>query len=122
MVVFVSPTPEVLTQDANLRQQFKTSILFPNPKASRETYQGDQGLGCTEKEFDWLKTTDGQSRQFLIKNDTESVISKLDLSKMLDYVNILSGNEPKAMRVRALIDEGNVTPKAWLPKYTKEYH
>ena len=122
MVVFVSPTPEVLTQDANLRQQFKTSILFPNPKASKETYQGDKGLGCTEKEFDWLKTTDGQSRQFLIKNDTESVISKLDLSKMLDYVHVFSGNEPKAMRVRAFINEGDVTPKAWLPKFTKEYH
>lgn len=122
-LVAVSPTPEILIEDANLRQQFATSIYFPNPEASHKTYCGDGGLGCTEKEFEWVTNTSRFKREFLIKNERDSVTCKLDLSDMPDFMKVLSGNEKKAAYVRNLIERlGTHDPKVWLPVYYKEYN
>lgn len=96
MMIFVTPTPEVITQDPDLISQFKTSILLPNDKANASTYMGNEmnnGLGCTQAEFDWVINTSPKLREFMVKNSHDSVISKLDLSNMPEMIPILSGNE-----------------------------
>lgn len=105
MVIFVTPTPEVITEDDNLRQQFKTSILLPNAKASHTTYTSENGLMCTEKEYEWLTETNPKLRQFMIKNSNESVISKIDLSGMPEFIDIFSGDEKKFNTLQKLIKE-----------------
>ncbi|MDO5073140.1 MAG: hypothetical protein Q4D63_01930 [Neisseria animaloris] len=119
MVVFVTPTPETVVEDDNLRQQFKTSVLFPNPKAAEKTYMGANGLMCSEKEYAWLRETDGRTtRQFLIKNSNESAISSMDLTGMNHYINVFSGNEQKFnLLVRLMKDNGYQRYAEWKEAY-----
>lgn len=44
MMIFVTPTPEVITRDDDLIGQFKTSILLPNDKANVATYMGNEKI------------------------------------------------------------------------------
>lgn len=107
-VIFVTPTPEVITTSADLRQQFRTSILLPNAKASDKTYLGEEGLGCTSTELAWIKENDNpavKAKPFLIKSSSQSVITKMDLSSMPDFVEILSGNEVKYNVLQDVISE-----------------
>ena len=108
LVIFVTPTPEVITDNVDLRQQFRTSILLPNGKASENTYLGQNGLMCSETELAWIKENDNpavKAKPFLIKNSSQSVISKMDLSGMLDFVEILSGNEVKYNLLQEVISD-----------------
>ena len=119
MVIFVTPTPEVITEDDNLRQQFKTSILLPNAKASHTTYTSENGLMCTEKEYEWLTETNPKLRQFMIKNSNESVISKIDLSGMPEFIDIFSGDEKKFNTLQKLIKENGYRSYA---EWKQAYH
>ena len=123
MIVYITPTPEVLTKDDDLRQQFKTSIFFPNPKGSHKTYCEEGGLGCTEKEYEFLTTEDPKNRKFLIKTDHDSVISSLDLGDMMEFVQLFSGNDEKNGYIDQLVAEiGNEEPSTWLPQFNQRYH
>lgn len=96
MVVFVTPTPEVVTEDENLRQQFKTSIFLPNKKATADTYMSENGLFLTEKEYNWVKETNPRTaREILIKNDSDTVVASINLGNMPNIIDIFSGNEQK---------------------------
>lgn len=123
MVLFITPLPETLVGNAILRQQFKTSIYLPNAQASHKTYCEEGGLSCTEKEFNFLVTENPLNRKFLIKKEHDSVISSLDLSDMMDYVHIFSGNDKKYDFINELQAELNSTdPAVWVPKFTQQYH
>lgn len=117
MVVFVTPTPEVITGSADLRQQFGTTILLPNSKASYATYVGEEGLMCSEKEYRWILENDIKSvkaKPFLIKSSSQSVISKMDLTLMPEFVEILSGNEKKYNILQDIIKQvGSSDYRAW---------
>lgn len=123
LIIYITPTAEVLTKDDDLRQQFKTSIFFPNPKASYKTYCQEGGLGCTDKEYEFLTTEDPNNRKFLIKTDHDSVISSLDLGEMMDFVHVFSGNDEKNKYIDQLIsDSQSNDPVVWMPKFTERYH
>lgn len=101
MLIFITPTPEVLVEDADLRQQFKTSILFPNFEASHETYCGENGLKLSDKEYDFIKNTDPKLRKFLVKTGKNSKIMSLYMNEELNpFVHIFSGNEEKFNFIR----------------------
>ncbi len=124
MMIFVTPTPEIITKDDDLIGQFKTSILLPNDKANAATYMGNgsnAGLGCTQAEFDWIVNTPPYLRQFMIKNSHDSVISKLDLSNMSEIIPILSGNELRHnILSEILIDNENLTYSQWVNKFNEK--
>ena len=121
LVVFVTPTLEVLTKDDDLRQQFKTSIFFPNDKASYKTYVEEEGLGCTEKEFNWIASTDPKSRQFLIKTEHDSVVSKLDMTGLTEFLELFSGTDAKNAYIDELEAVHGKNPSAWIPKFIEKF-
>lgn len=123
MMIFVTPTPEVITRDDDLIGQFKTSILLPNDKANVATYMGNEknnGLGCTQAEFDWVVNTPPYLRQFMIKNSHDSVISKLDLSNMSEIIPILSGNELRHNILEEILSKDeNLTYSQWVHEFNE---
>ncbi|ENM1985248.1 type IV secretion system protein VirB4 (plasmid) [Acinetobacter lwoffii] len=124
MMIFVTPTPEVITKDDDLIGQFKTSILLPNDKANPATYMGNDqnsGLGCTQTEFEWIVNTPPYLRQFMIKNSHDSVISKLDLGNMSEIIPVFSGNEVRhKMLEETLSKNENLTYSQWVNEFNEK--
>lgn len=100
-----------------LIQQTATQIFLPNLKAT-EVYRTHFML--SQREFTLIKTTDPGSRFFLIKQGTDAVVSRVDLSGMENVVNVLSG---RAETVRLLDDiraEFGEDPEVWLPVFWRK--
>jgi type IV secretion system protein VirB4 len=70
-------------------EQSPTQIFLPNPKARHEDYC--DGFSLSEQEFNFIKNTAPEERTFLIKHHHDSVIAKLDLSGMDEFLHIFSG-------------------------------
>ncbi|MPR08656.1 VirB4 family type IV secretion/conjugal transfer ATPase [Microvirga tunisiensis] len=98
-----------------LLEQTPTNLFFPNPKADEESYVG--GFKLWYREFEWVRKTAPEARQFLIKHDLDSVIARLDLSHMLDLVKVLSGNTESVAECAALRAQYGDDPAAWLPHF-----
>ncbi len=99
-----------------LIEQCATFILMPNPKAKKEDYI--DGLSLTEREFDIIKTElQPSSRQFIVKQGHESVITGLNLSGFDDELAVISGTTDKVKLVHDLVDEVGSAPADWLPLY-----
>jgi type IV secretion system protein VirB4 len=98
-----------------LLEQTPTNLFFPNPKADEESYL--HGFKLSYREFEWVRTTAPEARQFLIKHDLDSVIARLDLSHMLDLVKVLSGNTESVAECAALRAQYGDDPAAWLPHF-----
>ncbi|MDE2579109.1 MAG: VirB4 family type IV secretion system protein [Hyphomicrobiales bacterium] len=96
-----------------LLEQTPTNIFFPNPKADEASYI--DGFKLSEREFEWVINTHPDSRQFLIKHDQDSVIARLDLSNMLDFVKVLSGNVDSVHELEDLRARVGDDPRVWLP-------
>jgi len=99
-----------------LIQQTATQIFLPNLKAT-EVYRSHFML--SQREFTLIKTTDPASRFFLIKQGTDAVVARIDLSGMENVINVLSG---RADTVRLLDDirkEFGDDPEVWLPVFWK---
>jgi type IV secretion system protein VirB4 len=99
-----------------LLEQSATNLFFPNPKADDLSYR--EGFKLSARELSWLRETSPEARQFLIKHDQDSVISRLDLSPMPEVINILSGSPESAARCAALRARYGDAPEQWLPHFT----
>ncbi|TNM65305.1 VirB4 family type IV secretion/conjugal transfer ATPase [Aliirhizobium smilacinae] len=98
-----------------LIEQAPTHIHFPNPRADEASYK--ESFGLTAKEFAFLKTTAPETRTFLIKHGTDSVIAKLDLSGMPGLIKVLSGRKANLEEFDALRAEFGDEPKNWLSRF-----
>ncbi|SEM23854.1 VirB4 family type IV secretion/conjugal transfer ATPase [Xaviernesmea oryzae] len=98
-----------------LLEQSPTTLFFPNPKADRESYRG--AFGLSETEFDWVVSTSSTSRQFLVKHDHDSVIAKLDLSELPEFIKVLSGRTETVAECERLREKYGDAPEAWLPYF-----
>jgi type IV secretion system protein VirB4 len=98
-----------------LLEQTPTNLFFPNPKADEASYIG--GFKLSQREFEWVRTTAPEARQFLIKHDLDSVIARLDLSQMPGFVKVLSGNTERVAECEALRKQHGDSPLAWLPHF-----
>ncbi|MBZ5763366.1 VirB4 family type IV secretion/conjugal transfer ATPase [Rhizobium sp. VS19-DR104.2] len=98
-----------------LLEQSPTTIFFPNPKADRESYV--KGFGLSETEFEWVRSTASTSRQFLVKHDHDSVIARLDLSALPDFIKVLSGRAETVAECERLRRRYGDAPELWLPCY-----
>ena len=80
----------------------------------------NNGLGCTQAEFDWVVNTPPYLRQFMIKNSHDSVISKLDLSNMSEIIPILSGNELRHNILEEILSKDeNLTYSQWVHEFNE---
>lgn len=100
-------------------EQCATKILLPNAAAQREQYI--EGLGLTETEFQLIKTElSPESRRFLVKQGSNSVVAQLDLGTMDDALAVLSGRASTVELVSRLRQELGDDPSAWLPRFHAE--
>jgi type IV secretion system protein VirB4 len=113
-VVFATQSVEDATKSSisdTLVQQSATQIFLPNLKATpayREVFM------LSEREFNLVRTTDPSSRFFLVKQDNDGVIARIDLSGMDDIIRVLSGRVETVGILDQIIDEVGDDPDDWL--------
>lgn len=114
-VVFATQSVEDATKSDisdTLVQQTATQIYLPNLKAT-ETYK--QVFMLSDREFSLVKTTDPSTRFFLVKQDNNGVIARVDLTGMNDIIRVLSGRVETALLLDEIIQEvGSDDPEDWL--------
>ncbi|HAT8326757.1 TPA: VirB4 family type IV secretion/conjugal transfer ATPase [Legionella pneumophila] len=92
-----------------------TLIVFPNPRAEQEVYM--DALKLTQSEFEAVKEAIPESRLFLYKQEHESLLCRLDLSDLKDYIRVLSANTQSVKLLDELMNELGEDPKHWLPVF-----
>lgn len=97
-----------------LIQQTATQIFLPNLKAT-DVYRTHFML--SQREFTLIKTTDPASRFFLIKQNTDAVVARIDLSGMDDIISILSGRSETVLLLDQIRKEVGDDPKDWMPVF-----
>lgn len=94
-----------------LVQQTATQIFLPNLRAT-EVYRSVFML--SEREFMLVKTTDPSTRFFLVKQDNDGVVAKIDLSGMDDLISILSARTGTVAILDKVIEEVGENPEDWI--------
>ncbi|MFM7619977.1 MAG: VirB4 family type IV secretion/conjugal transfer ATPase [Alphaproteobacteria bacterium] len=117
MVVFATQSVEDAAKSSisdTLVQQTATQIFLPNLKATivyRDVFM------LSEREFLLVKTTDPSTRFFLVKQDNDGVVARIDLSGMDDLVRVLSARADTVRILDQIIEEVGDDPDNWLPIY-----
>lgn len=100
---------------SHLVQQVATEIYLPNPKADYHEYT--QGFKLSDAEFEVIKSFGEESRMFLIKQGSQSMIGQLNLREFDDELNILSGSTDNVELLEETIQEYGENPNDWMPHY-----
>lgn len=119
MVVFATQSVEDASKSAindTLLQQTATQVFLPNPKATDE-YR--KAFLLTKREFEIIKETDPGTRFFLLKQGTDVVVARIDLSGMEDIVHILSGRAETVSIADRVRKEHGDDPEVWMPIFKK---
>jgi type IV secretion system protein VirB4 len=95
-----------------LIQQTATQIFLPNLKAT-DVYRTHFML--SQREFTLIKTTDPGSRFFLVKQGTDAVVARIDLSGMDNVINVLSGRAETVVLLDEIRGQVGDNPDDWLP-------
>lgn len=98
-----------------LIEQTTTNIFFPNAKADSRSYR--EYFKLTAKEYNFVKNTAKESRSFLVKHASDSIVAKLDLSTMPDLIKVLSGRTETVRECEELRARYGDDPAAWLPYF-----
>ncbi len=93
-------------------QQTATQIFFPNPKATQE-YKN--AFLLSNREFDLILNTSIQSRFFLIKQEKNAVVAKLDLGYLQKFLYVLSGTTKNVNILQKIISEKG--ENGWLEEF-----
>ena len=116
-VVFATQSVEDAAKSSisdTLVQQTATQIFLPNLKATilyREVFM------LSEREFTLVKTTDPSTRFFLVKQDNDGVIARIDLGGMDEVIRTLSGRIDTIMIMDEVMNEVGEDPDNWLPLF-----
>ena len=73
--------------------------------------------GCSEREFDVVKTLPEGSRQFLVKQGQNSVIAELNLQGFDDELAVLSATSANNALLDQLLAQVGGDPDIWLPLF-----
>ena len=120
MVVFATQSVEDATKSDisdTLVQQTATQIFLPNLKATT-VYRSVFRL--SEREYNLVRTTDPSSRFFLVKQDNDGVVAKIDLSGMQEFINVLSGRIETVALLDEIMSEVGEDTKDWLPIFNEK--
>jgi type IV secretion system protein VirB4 len=98
---------------STIREQTAAQIFMPNPRATDEDYGA--GFGLTAHELDIVRSLPDESRCFLIKAGTDSVVARLDLSGEPELLRVLSGRERTVRALDQLRAKVGDDPARWLP-------
>ncbi|WP_285295581.1 VirB4 family type IV secretion/conjugal transfer ATPase [Aureimonas altamirensis] len=96
-------------------EQCPTKIFMPNAAASEEDYI--KGFGLSRREFDLIKNElTVERRQFLIKQEHNSVVAELSLHGFDDELTILSGRTAAVNRLDEIRAQVGDDPADWMPR------
>lgn len=118
-VVFATQSVEDAAKSSisdTLVQQTATQIFLPNLKATpiyREVFM------LSEREFTLVKTTDPSTRFFLVKQDNDGVIARIDLGGMDEVIRVLSARVDTVIILDQVMQEFGTDPDDWLPEFYK---
>ena len=98
-----------------LIEQTSTNVFFANAKADDESYR--KAFQLSERETRWIRETVPEARSFLIKHGQDSVIAKLDLGAMPEFIKVLSGRTETVAELYKLMGDVGSEPEAWLPLF-----
>jgi len=93
-------------------EQSPTQIFLPNAKASKEDYCN--GFGLSNRELKIIRELAPETRCFLIKHGTDSVIARLDLSGMKSFISVLSGRTESVTILEDIMKQHGSAPNDWL--------
>lgn len=99
-------------------EQSPTQIFLPNAKASERDYC--DGFGLTKHELKIIRELSPESRCFLVKHSADSVIAKLDLSGMDEFIPVLSGRTENVKILDEVIKQHGTDPDNWLAIFEEE--
>lgn len=100
-------------------EQTPTKIFFPNPSAFPEEFI--EGFGMTHREFALIKDElEAGDRAFLVKQGTQSVVCRLDLSALQSEMQVLSARASALRRLERLLSERGDAPQKWLEAFLAE--
>ena len=102
-----------------LVQHTATQIFLANLKATnvyRDVFM------LSQRELALVKTTDPSSRFFLLKQDTDGVIARINMSGMNDMINVLSGRQDLCLMVDQIRKEYGDNSDKWLPIFFEKLH
>lgn len=116
--IFMTQSPETVKESAiapQLMDNLITTIVFPNPAGKFETYRA---FGLSEAEFDIIKNTRPESRQFLYcQKGEQSIFCKLDLSDLPDEIRVFSGNQKTVDLLDEIVSSNGLAPKQWMQAF-----
>ena len=98
-------------------EQSPTQIFLPNARANEKDYCG--GFGLSKHELKIIRNLTPESRYFLLRHGNDSVIAKLDLNGMEDFIDILSGRAETVQILDSLISLHGSSANQWLPHFKK---
>jgi len=107
-------------------EQCPTKIFMPNAYATPEDYI--DGFGLTRREFRLIKEElTVESRQFLIKQEHNSVVAELSLHGFEDELTILSSRTAAVNRLDDIRAKVGDDPAAWMPillrkRFDEDHH
>lgn len=120
MVVFATQSPEDVAKSRiseTLVQQTATQIFLANMKGTsmyRDVFR------LSNREFAIVKYTDPGSRFFLLKQNDDSVVARIDLSGMGEIIEVLSARSNTIRLLDKIRAEVGDDPEAWLPIFRKQ--
>jgi type IV secretion system protein VirB4 len=120
MVIFATQSVEDASKSAisdTLVQQTATQIFLPNLKAT-EAYK--KVFMLSDREFSIIKTTDPASRFFILKQDNNAVVTRINLKGMTDVVNVLSGRIDTVLLLDKIREQTGDAPADWLPVFLEQ--
>ena len=120
MVIFATQSPEDVFKSKiseTLVQQTATQIFLANMKAT-SIYQDVFKL--SNREFALIKYTDPGSRYFLVKQGEDSVVARIDLSGMNEFIEVLSARADTIRILDRIREEVGDDPEVWLPIFRKK--
>jgi type IV secretion system protein VirB4 len=98
-----------------LIEQSATVLFFPNAKADERSHLG--AFKLSRKEFDWIRETAVESRSFLIKHASDSVVARLNLGSAPEIIKVLSGRAETVAELTRLRSEVGDDAAIWLPLF-----
>jgi len=97
-------------------EQSPTQIFLPNARASEKDYC--EGFGLSKHELKIIRNLTPESRCFLVRHGTDSVIAKLDLTGLDEFIAVLSGRTESVRVLEKLMEDHGTSPESWLPHFT----
>ncbi len=96
-------------------EQSPTQVFLPNARATEADYC--KGFGLSRHELKIIRDMTPESRCFLVRHGTDSVIARLDLGGMDDFVAVLSGRTETVQLMHDIMEQTGASPEQWLPRF-----